>query len=693
LSNNVAYFQGGGACESVLNNCTLSGNSAAGGGGAYNSWLTNCALIGNSAQGSGGAAFGGALINCTVTANSATWGGGAASSQLTNCIVYFNSAGDGANYDWCTLSYCCATPLPAGPGNISADPLLADSWHLRAGSPCRGTGNAVSATGVDLDGEPWANPPSIGCDEYYPGDTTGPLSVSIAAAWTNIVVGYADTLVPRIDGHATLCVWDFGDGTTLTNEPYAAHAWSVLGDYGVTLTVYNDSVPGGVSAFLTVHVGPGLYYVAAGNPNPLAPYTSWATAATNIQDAVDVAATGGTIVVTNGTYAAGGRPVGANLPGNRVAVDKPLALLSANGPASTIIDGRGFRCLYLAVGATLSGFTLTNGFADVGGGVWCALPSVVVSNCLIGGCLASFEGGGAYGGTLYNCTLISNQVGSATFSEVTWEYDVLFDIGRFFETYAYGGGAAGSTLNNCTLIGNSAAVFVRVYVPDDLIAYWNFSYVNIGAYGGGVAGGTLNNCTLIDNAASFDAFATDFGVFYQELGGSGNGESGCTLNNCIVDNYDDGCTLNYCWTNGDPLFVDLAGGNLRLQSNSPCINAGNNDYVTTATDLDGNPRILDGTVDIGAYEFTTPELLIGYLVDLVNQSSLSAKQPLLADLEAALASVRRGNAVSTVNQLQAFQKKVQRQVEPMDPALAAVLTQLAEETIGALSGGNINRKG
>jgi hypothetical protein len=56
--------------------------------------------------------------------------------------------------------------------------------------------------------------------------------------------------------------------------------------------------------------------------------------------------------------------------------------------------------------------------------------------------------------------------------------------------------------------------------------------------------------------------------------------------------------------------VDQASGNLRLQPNSPCINAGDNSYVTNATDLDGNPRISGGIVDIGAYEYQWPQLTI-----------------------------------------------------------------------------------
>jgi hypothetical protein len=60
------------------------------------------------------------------------------------------------------------------------------------------------------------------------------------------------------------------------------------------------------------------------------------------------------------------------------------------------------------------------------------------------------------------------------------------------------------------------------------------------------------------------------------------------------------------------LFIDYDNGNLHLQTNSSCINAGNNAYVTNATDLDGNPRVVSGTVDIGAYEYQGTGSVISY---------------------------------------------------------------------------------
>ncbi|MCL2132401.1 MAG: T9SS type A sorting domain-containing protein, partial [Lentimicrobiaceae bacterium] len=54
-----------------------------------------------------------------------------------------------------------------------------------------------------------------------------------------------------------------------------------------------------------------------------------------------------------------------------------------------------------------------------------------------------------------------------------------------------------------------------------------------------------------------------------------------------------------------PVAASLApttAGNYRLQLGSPAIDAGNNSFVTAATDLDANPRIYNSIVDMGAYE-------------------------------------------------------------------------------------------
>src|SRR6266699_1832557 len=64
----------------------------------------------------------------------------------------------------------------------------------------------------------------------------------------------------------------------------------------------------------------GVHYVDANSTNATAPYTNWTTAATTIQDAVDAAAAGDEVVVTNGTYRGG------------VGVGKQLTVRSVNGP-------------------------------------------------------------------------------------------------------------------------------------------------------------------------------------------------------------------------------------------------------------------------------------------------------------------------------------------------------------------------
>ena len=108
-------------------------------------------------------------------------------------------------------------------------------------------------------------------------------------------------------------------------------------------------------------------YVDLNCTNATTPFLDWTTAATNIQDAIDVSVDADLILVTNGVYATGGRVMAGDLT-NRVALNKALTVQSVNGPFATVIQGAGatngnsaVRCAWLTNGASLVGFTLQAG--------------------------------------------------------------------------------------------------------------------------------------------------------------------------------------------------------------------------------------------------------------------------------------------------------------------------------------------
>jgi hypothetical protein len=629
LSDNSAhqygFGRGGGASSGLLDGCTLSGNSADAGGGADSSTLNHCLLTGNSAQDGGGASSS-VLNNCTVTLNTAAGtGGGSQLCTNQNCLLFYNNATSGTNYSDGTLDYCCTTPLPAtGSGNIAADPELASNLHLSAGSPCRGAGSAAFTVGVDIDGEIWLNPPSIGADEFHAGSITGPLTVAFDTTFTNVAAGFDVYVLSRITGHAAASRWEFGDGTIVSNRPAASHHWNSAGTFALVLRAYNETYPGGISATTTVQVlAAPVYYVALDGTNPVPPYTSWDMAATNIQTAVDGAFVGGTVLVSNGVYATGQRSAG--LLTNRLAVTKPLALRSLNGPGVTSIVGyqvptnllgnEAIRCVYLTNGALLAGFTLTQGATHEsgdpsegsGGAVFCPSTGAIISNCIVTGNASYWSGGGIEGGTVFDSLLQSNS------------------------TALYGGGANGSTLTRCVLVGNGAGF----YGGGANSATLNWCVVtnnSCGDFGGGASGGNLNNCLLAFNNASFGGGGASFSglsncTLVANSAYRGGGVDYCGAFNSILyynsaslgANYYDQ-DLNYCCTvpaygtsfDSPPLFVNQGGGDFRLQPTSPCINSGRNLYTPVGGDLAGNSRTAGGTVDVGAYEFQSPTSLISY---------------------------------------------------------------------------------
>lgn len=671
-----SYGNGGGAAYGILKNCTLTGNYAAfNGGGAAYATLLNCALSANSAGFSAGGVYFGGLTNCTLVGNSASsYTGGAANATLENCIIFANrdAYSDNSNCGGCSLDYCCTQPTASGTGNLTVDPQLASTSHLSSSSPCIGAGNPSGATGVDIDGKPWANPPSIGCDEYVAGAISGPLCVSIQADYAPGTNGLSMVFWGSIAGEVSTSIWDLGDGTWMTNMPSLLHTWTNAGNYTVVLTAYNDTYPTGVCATLPLSLaGCKRHFVVSANPSPTAPYTTWATAASNIQDAIDTAALGEEVIVTNGVYASGGRVIPSyGALTNRVAITKPITVRSFNGPLSTQIQGyqvpgttngnSAIRCVYLTNGAVLVGFTLTNGATrtsgdnyreESGGGVWSVAPSTLISNCIITANSAYFGGGGTYSGTCVNSTLCynSSQAGGGA-------YSTTISGCMFISNTAYnGGGAYSSSLTNCLVYRNSSTSGGGVYssILNCCTLTSNTAY-----NGGGAYSSSLTNCLLTGNSATIQGGSADYGGLFNcllqnNLAENGAGASGALLCNCTVvsnlatwgaggvehssiynsivyhnisgpvssNSYS--CMLDHCCTiplfssgagnfTNEPLLINMANGDLHLQAGSPCINAGANKYAPGPIDLDGNPRIVGGTVDVGAYEFQSPASRLSY---------------------------------------------------------------------------------
>jgi len=574
---------GGGAYGASLINCIVSSNSASYGGGMYNGTATNCLIVSNTAASFGGGSYQGTFVNCTLAENTAVSAGGGVyggtGAWLYNSIVFFNSAPTGPNLLGATCDYCCTTPAVAGDDNITNDPAFVDittgDFHLQPNSPCINAGNnSFITTSTDLDGNP------------------------------RIVNGTVD-----------------------------------MGAYE---SPYNL----------------GVHYVSLTSTNPVSPFNGWTIAATNIQDAIDAASAGDSIIVSNGIYQIGGRTVNGYVLTNRVVINKAVTVQSINGPASTVIAGlpgtggypsSGYRCVYLTNGAALIGFTLTNGATSnsgtntvtelSGAAVWCESTSAVISNCVLTHSYASHYGGAAYQGTLNNCVISNNTAsldGGGTYL-ANVDNSIIVSNGVVAKGFG-GGGTAYGVSSNCLITGNSA--------PDGGGAYYStLAECQISRNGASVGGGlyacVANNSLIFGNTArgdgggAYNCSATNCTIVLNTATtlGEGGGVYGGSLMNCVVyDNiafgsfnfyFPSNVLMNYCCTtplptNGignitnEPIFVNFNGSDFHLQSNSPCINAGNNAYVTSTTDLDGNPRIVGGTVDIGAYEYQTPTSIISY---------------------------------------------------------------------------------
>ena len=420
-------------------------------------------------------------------------------------------------------------------------------------------------------------------------------------------------------------------------------------------------------AFLSTNVSATTRYVnhsATGSNNG----SSWANAYTSLQSAISAASSGDEIWVAEGTYKPSAYPAGASgsstrdysfyLAGGvhmyggfdgtettRVARDYAtnVTILSGDiGTANTTSD----NCYHVVLSVnettsgTLDGFTVTRGNANVsgtltvntqvigrndGGGMNNYSSSHSITNSTFIDNTASTHGGGMYnsssspsitnttfsgnaasnhGGGMYNTSSSSPSITNSTFSE---------------NTANRGGGmynnvSSSPSITNTTFIDNTAGIgggMFNYFSSSPTIANSTFSGNTASTNGGGMynisSSPSITNSILWGNKKGTSTTASGSDIH--------NNSSTPTITYTTLQVYSGGTG---CSTS-DPLFVNAstpagadgihrtADDGLRLFSNSPAANSGNNSAIPSGitTDIIGSARTQNTTVNMGAYEDLT----------------------------------------------------------------------------------------
>ena len=512
---------------------------------------------------------------------------------------------------------------------------------------------------IDLAGNDRVrNVVDIGCYEFYPAAT-------LDAAYTitgNDAAGSDITfsaIVTGADLEGLECRWRLVDAAGngawtpwLVSTDYTLPS-AVPGRYALELEVRNSA---GEEA--ATDMGGAVFNIVATEvfvaPNTLAghvaaePYTTRATAATNLAHVVEFCGTGTKVTVLDGEHA---------VP-DAVNFDHVVAVRSESGdPARCSLyrpgrfaNGTPYRLLALRAGGVLSGFTVSNAHNNIESDLSSALYAfqATVSNCvftanngtacfndngLFRDCLftgnyghsgtygtalcqrgtdaatedCTFKGnyGGSYyvrgtlsvhGGRISRCAIVGNDITKGSGATQTSGFSV--------------GGISirgNCTIDNCLLARNAAASttggiyaegswgnvtrarIVNCTIAANTMRAGTATAVMAGQY----AALSLTNCIVFANADLSDASRPDLAKY--------NDSTITPLSHSLVQNAAVADEVVSCFY-ADPKFRDLEGGDFRLKTRSPCVGKGVAGDFTGVADLFGNPRLFGQGVDIGCHE-------------------------------------------------------------------------------------------
>ncbi len=357
--------------------------------------------------------------------------------------------------------------------------------------------------------------------------------------------------------------------------------------------------------FLPVSVWAADYYVATtgNNANDGSSGNPWKS----VTHALSVAVSGDTIHVAGGTYSA--IATAESFP----LVMKEGVNLSGDNRDTTILDGGNVATVVSANGlntGSLSGFTVTNGRAQVGGGIKVSNCGITISDNIIKNNEAG-SGGGIYvsegAATISDNQIIVNR--AEMFGGGLYVIDFAGLIVRNIiqgneATKGSGGGIYivnfSGKLNNNLVVKNVADAVGGIYASDFKVGSEianNTIADNVGTLAESVGGMQASgiSSSLIANNIFWNNGADN--LFGGLTGTDTLGEKAVGISYSLIDDYAGSNNNIYA----DPLFVDSANNNYQLNSTSPAIDAGTAVGAPTV-DLAGNLRPQGDGVDIGAYE-------------------------------------------------------------------------------------------